>query len=296
MAHPQSSSIGGGLNQREYFVVVQARETKIPPQLCRMEISLHGKNALVGGGSVGIGRAIALELATLGANVTLLARTESALQATLRELDTATGQQHRYLVADFSQPDQWLGQVQVWCVQQPIHILVNNTGGPAGGPITSTAPEAFLAAYHNHLICNQLLAQTVLPGMQAAGYGRIINIISTSVKEPLDNLGVSNSTRWAVAGWAKTWANEVGRFGITVNNVLPGYTRTGRLKEIVEKRAAASGQSPEAVEEQFKGHTPLRRFAEPAEIAAAVAFLASPAAGYITGINLPVDGGRTRSL
>jgi 3-oxoacyl-[acyl-carrier protein] reductase len=132
--------------------------------------------------------------------------------------------------------------------------------------------------------------------MKSVGYGRIVNVISTSVKEPLDNLGVSNTTRWAVAGWSKTWANEVGRFGITVNNVLPGYTATGRLTEIVEKRATASGLTPEAVEEQFKSHVPLRRFAQPAEIAAAVAFLTTPAAGYINGVNLPVDGGRTKSL
>ncbi|MCY7328181.1 MAG: SDR family oxidoreductase [Saprospiraceae bacterium] len=250
----------------------------------------------MGGGSAGIGRAVALELAALGASVTLLARTESALEAALRDLDTTQGQQHGYIVADFSQSDQLVQQVKVLCAQLTIHILVNNTGGPAGGPITEATPEAFLATYHNHLICNQLLAQTVLPGMQAAGFGRIINIISTSVKEPLDHLGVSNTTRWAVAGWAKTWANEVGRFGITVNNVLPGYTRTGRLKEIVEKRAAASSQTTAAVEEQFKSQVPLRRFAEPAEVAAAVAFLASPAAGYISGINLPVDGGRTKSL
>ena len=261
-----------------------------------MEISLIGKNALVGGSSAGIGRAVATELASLGANVILVARTENALRIALEGLDKSQGQNHHLLVADFSQPAALLEQVNSLLARQPIHILVNNTGGPAGGPIIGASPESFLAAYNNHLICNQLLAQAVLPGMQVDGYGRIINIISTSVKEPLDNLGVSNSTRWAVAGWAKTWANEVGRFGITVNNVLPGYTRTGRLEEIVEKRAAGSNQSPAAVEEQFKSHVPLRRFAEPAEIAAAVAFLASPAAAYITGINLPVDGGRTRSL
>jgi 3-oxoacyl-[acyl-carrier protein] reductase len=261
-----------------------------------MNLSLTGLNALVGGASAGIGRATAQELAALGANVTLLARTESALQAALETLDTAQGQQHGYLVADFADSAELAKRVAQLAAEKTIHILVNNTGGPPGGPITAAAPEAFLAAYHNHLICNQLLAQAVLPGMKAAGHGRIINIISTSVKEPLDNLGVSNSTRWAVAGWAKTWANEVGPFGITVNNVLPGYTRTGRLVEIVEKRAAAAGITTEAVEQQFKSHVPLRRFAEPGEVAAAVAFLASPAAAYINGVNLPVDGGRTKSL
>lgn len=261
-----------------------------------MNLSLVNKNALVGGASAGIGRAVALELAALGANVTLVARTESTLQAALAELDMSQGQQHGYLVADFDDSQILLTKITELLLTKPVHVLVNNTGGPPGGPITGAKPEDFLRAYHNHLICNQLLAQAVLPGMKEAGYGRIVNIISTSVKEPLENLGVSNTTRWAVASWAKTWANEVGAFGITVNNVLPGYTGTGRLREIIEKRAAAAATPVETVENQFRNQVPLRRFAEPAEVAAAVAFLASPAAGYINGINLPVDGGRTRSL
>lgn len=261
-----------------------------------MNLSLSGKNALVGGASAGIGRAVATELAALGANVTLVARTESALQAAVAGLEAMPGQTHGYLVADFSDSQSLRERVSELLQRQTFHILVNNTGGPPGGPITEATPEAFLQAYHNHLICNQLLAQMLLPGMKAASFGRIVNVISTSVKEPLDGLGVSNSTRWAVASWAKTWANEVGRFGITVNNVLPGYTRTGRLEEIIQKRAAASNLSADEVAEQFKSHVPARRFAEPSEVAAAVAFLASPAAGYINGINLPVDGGRTRSL
>jgi len=221
-----------------------------------MKLALNHKNALVGGASAGIGRAVAVVLAALGANVTLMARTESTLREAVAALDISQGQQHGYLVVDFSDSKGLQEQVNNLLTRQSIHILVNNTGGPAGGPITEASAEAFLNTYHNHLICNQLLAQAVLPGMKAAGYGRIVNIISTSVKEPLDNLGVSNTTRWAVAGWAKTWASEVARFGITVNNVLPGYTRTGRLTEIIEKRAAS----------------------------------------YINGINLPVDGGRTKSL
>lgn len=261
-----------------------------------MNLSLLHKNALVGGASAGIGRATAIELAALGANVTLMARTTSALEATLATLDTSQGQKHGYLSVDFSDSQDLLNQVTALLEAQPMHILVNNTGGPAGGPITEARGEAFLMTYHNHLICNQLLAQAVLPGMKASGYGRIVNIISTSVKEPLDGLGVSNTTRWAVAAWAKTWANEVGQFGITVNNVLPGFTRTGRLEEIIEKRAAANASSREAVETQFKSQVPMRRFAEPSEVASAVAFLASPAAGYINGINLPVDGGRTKSM
>jgi 3-oxoacyl-[acyl-carrier protein] reductase len=261
-----------------------------------MNLSLLHKNALVGGAGAGIGRAVAIELATLGANVTLMARTESALQSAVAELDISQGQQHGYLVVDFSDIAGLEAAVRQLLETQSVHILVNNTGGPPGGPITAAPSAAFEQAFHNHLLCNQSLAQAVLPGMQAAGYGRIVNVISTSVKEPLENLGVSNTTRWAVAAWAKTWAGEVGRYGITVNNVLPGFTNTGRLQEIIEKRAAAGQIAQEAVAEQFRLQVPLRRFAEPAEVAAAVAFLASPAAGYISGINLPVDGGRTRSL
>lgn len=261
-----------------------------------MNLSLLHKNALVGGSSAGIGRAVAIELAALGANVLLVARTENTLRQALADLDTAQGQQHGYLVADFDDGQILLAKVSEILRKQPIHILVNNTGGPPGGPITEAAPESFLSAYHNHLICNQLLAQAVLPGMKESAYGRIINIISTSVKEPLDNLGVSNTTRWAVASWAKTWAGEVGRFGITVNNVLPGFTNTSRLEEIITKRQAAQQISREEIEQQFRNQVPLRRFAEPAEVAAAVAFLASPAAAYINGVNLPVDGGRTKSL
>ncbi len=261
-----------------------------------MNISLLGKNALVGGASAGIGRAVAVELAALGANVILVARTENTLQQATAALDTSLNQQHGYLVADFDDSLILMAKVSELLRSQTIHILVNNTGGPPGGPIIEALPENFLKAYHNHLICNQLLAQAVLPGMKAAGYGRVINIISTSVKEPLDNLGVSNTTRWAVAAWAKTWANEAGRFGVTVNNVLPGYTNTNRLQDIIEKRAAATQASGQDIEQQFKNQVPLRRFADPAEVAAAVAFLASPAAAYLNGVNLPVDGGRTRSL
>lgn len=261
-----------------------------------MNLSLSGQYALVGGASAGIGRAVATALAKMGAHVTLMARTESTLQEALAQLDTTQGQQHQYIVVDFADRTHLLRQVNQVLAQHPVHILVNNTGGPPGGPITAAEPEAFLAAYHNHLLCNHLLAQAVLPGMKEASHGRIVNIISTSVKEPLEGLGVSNTTRWAVASWAKTWANEVARFGITVNNVLPGYTLTGRLTEIMEKRASAQGTTTEEVAEQFKAGVPARRFGQPEEVAAAVAFLASPAAAYINGINLPVDGGRTKSL
>jgi 3-oxoacyl-[acyl-carrier protein] reductase len=261
-----------------------------------MNLSLLHRHAIVGGSSAGIGRAVAIELALLGAHVTLIARTESRLQAVITELDTAQGQQHRYIVGDYAHPTELVRRVADLVVGHPAHILVNNTGGPPPGPIVEASTEAFLLAYQQHLLCNQLLAQTVLPGMKENGYGRIINVISTSVKEPLDQLGVSNTTRWSVAAWAKTWANEVGPFGVTVNNVLPGYTETDRLHDIIARRSAQTETDMSIVQQQLQQHVPLRRFAQPQEVAAAVAFLASPAAAYITGINLPVDGGRTKSL
>lgn len=261
-----------------------------------MNLDLTGKYALVGGGGAGIGRATALELALLGANVTVMARTESALQAAVAAMDTTRGQQHAYRVVDFAHRDRLQAAVSALLEKHPVHILVNNTGGPPGGAIVEAEESAFVQAYANHLLCNQLLAQWLLPSMKAEGYGRIINIISTSVKEPLDGLGVSNTTRWAVAAWAKTWANEVAPFGITVNNVLPGFTRTGRLESLMQARAQAQGVAIEAIEAQFKQVAPLQRFGAPEEVGAAVAFLASPAAAFITGINLPVDGGRTKSL
>jgi 3-oxoacyl-[acyl-carrier protein] reductase len=261
-----------------------------------MNLSLKGINALVGGASAGIGQAVAVELALLGANVTLLARTESRLVAVKDSLSIEIGQQHGYVVADYANTSVLMEQVEGMLSKKPIHILVNNTGGPPGGPIVEASEGAFLEALHNHLICNHLLAQAVLPGMKLSGFGRIINVISTSVKEPIEGLGVSNTTRWAVASWAKTLSQEVGQFGITVNNVLPGFTETSRLDEIVEKRMAKFDQTKEMVTQSLQAQVPAKRFATPAEIAAAVAFLATPAAAYINGINLPVDGGRTKSL
>lgn len=261
-----------------------------------MDLNLRDKNALVCGSSKGIGKAAAIELALLGANVTLVARSAGILAELVDELDKSQGQQHDFLQADFSDTADLRKKVHGLVSGKTIHVLVNNTGGPAPGPILEASPEDFLDAYSRHLICNQLLVQLVTPGMKQAEYGRIINIISTSVKEPLENLGVSNTTRWAVASWAKTMAGELGPFGITVNNVLPGMTNTGRLNQIIEGRANHSGQSVETVIRQMQSVIPLGRFAHPHEIGSAIAFLASPAAAYITGTNVVVDGGRTKSL
>ena len=261
-----------------------------------MDISLLGKNALVCGSSKGIGKASAVVLSQQGANVTLVSRSENKLKAVLNELDTSKGQNHDYLVADFSNQDELRQKIENLVAQKNINILVNNTGGPPGGPIVDATSEAFLDAYHKHLVCNHLIATTVIPGMENSGYGRIINIISTSVKSPLIGLGVSNTTRGAVASWAKTLSNEIGIKGITVNNVLPGFTSTGRLDEIIQNKSKKTGKTVEETVNGMKSTVPMARFADPSEVANAVGFLASPAASYITGISIPVDGGRTKCL
>ena len=261
-----------------------------------MDISLKGKNALVCGSSKGIGKASAIVLSRQGANVILVSRSEDKMKAVLEELDTADGQQHSYLVADFSNRKELKTKVDQLVENTTVHVLINNTGGPPGGPIVNASAEAFLDAYQKHLLCNHLLATAVIPGMKAAGYGRIINVISTSVKAPLNGLGVSNTTRGAVASWAKTLSNEIGSTGITVNNVLPGFTSTDRLDEIIQNKSKKTGISVEDTVNAMKSTVPLQRFAAPSEVANAVGFLASPAASYITGINVPVDGGRTKSL
>ena len=258
-----------------------------------LPLSLTGRHALVCGASQGIGLAAAQQLAGLGATVTLMARNEERLQ---QALATLPGPGHHVAVADFMSPSEVRDQAQAIAAQREVHILVNNSGGPAGGPITEAATEAFEATFKQHLINNQILAQAVLPGMRKAGWGRIVNVISTSVKAPLAGLGVSNTVRGAVANWAKTWANEVAHLGITVNNVLPGATLTGRLTSLAEAKAQATNVSPEEVLANMASKVPAGRVGQPEEIAYAIAFLCSPAAGYISGINLPVDGGRTASL
>jgi 3-oxoacyl-[acyl-carrier protein] reductase len=252
--------------------------------------------ALVCGSTQGIGRACAMALANAGMSITLLARNRAALEATCSALPGGRDT-HGWLEADFTDPDAVRATVGAWLEHgEPVHVLVNNTGGPPGGAILEAAAGEFERALRAHLVCNQFLAQLLVPGMRAAGYGRIINIISTSVKQPIPNLGVSNTIRAAVASWSKTLAGEVGPDGITVNNILPGATRTGRLESVIRNRAEATGRSAESIAADMQAEIPLRRFAEPDEIAATVAFLASPEAGYISGVNLPVDGGRTACL
>lgn len=261
-----------------------------------MNLDLRDKHALVGGSSQGIGLAAALELAELGATVTLMARNEEKLKKALAQLPRPNKQSHDYLVADFSVPTEVQSAISEYVKENPIHILVNNTGGPPGGLAIDADISEYLSAFQLHLICNQHLAQATVPSMKEAGYGRIINVISTSVKAPLNGLGVSNTIRGAVANWSKTLANELGQFNITVNNVLPGATNTERLSSIVSNKAQKTGKSEDEVANDMANVVPMKRVAEPHEVAAAIAFLATPAASYINGINVPVDGGRTPSL
>ena len=263
-----------------------------------LNLDLKNHLALVGGATQGIGKAIAVELARQGVELVLLARNEEKLQKTLEALPRhATQLHHRYVVANYADPHSFdLALDRLRAMELPVSILINNTGGPLPGPVAEASGASFLEAFQQHLVCNQKLVQLSLPAMRRRGYGRIVNIISTSVKQPLDNLGVSNTVRAGVANWAKTLANELGADGITVNNVLPGATRTPRLDSIIQNSAKKAGTNMEQAGQNIKASIPAGRFGTPEELAYAVAFLASPYAAYINGINLPVDGGKTGAL
>ena len=258
-----------------------------------MTYSLAGKKALVCGSTQGIGRACAMEMALQGAEVTLMARREDGLRKVQEELSTDHGQTHGCVVADFADWQQVRDRLQEFLgAGGPIHILLNNTGGPPAGSLFDAVPEDLVKAFSQHILCNEVLVQATVPGMRAEGYGRVINIISTSVIQPIKGLGISNVTRGAVANWGRTLAHELGPYGITVNNILPGYTSTARLDSLIQRRADNAGSSVEQVKQQMVANVPLGRFATPQEIGTVAAFLASPAASYINGVNLPIDGGR----
>ncbi len=261
-----------------------------------MDLNLSGRHALVCGASEGIGRAAAHELALLGADVTVLARRPEALEAVVAALPCAGAQRHRTLAADVSRRDELRARVDALVAEAPVHVLVNNTGGPPGGPAFGADADAFLDAFGKHLLANHALAQAVVPGMRAARWGRIVNVVSTSVYEPIAGLGVSNTIRGAVASWAKTLSRELGADGITVNNVLPGYTETARIEQILRDRTAATGRTREEVVAAMLASVPAGRFAQAEETGGVIAFLCSPAAGYVNGVSLAVDGGRMHSI
>lgn len=261
-----------------------------------MNLSLEGKRALVCGGSQGIGRAVAEELALMGASCILMARNAEVLEEAALHLDTSLRQQHAVRAVDFSDRPAVFRVVEELLAEGPIEILINNNGGPPAGPLLGAGEEAFLAAYGGHVLLAQGLVQRLLPGMKETGFGRVVNIISTSVRIPLANLGVSNTTRGAMASWAKTLAGEVAPFGITVNSVLPGFTSTGRLDALMDHIAGSEGRDRGDVERGMVATVPMGRFGTPAEVAALAAFYATPAAAYITGTAVQVDGGRTGSI
>lgn len=262
-----------------------------------MNLDLKGKTAIVCGSTQGLGLASAQEIAALGANVVLFSRNEPKLKTAVQTLDVSMGQQHSYLVADFNHFSEVKKVIHSYLNKNgSAEILINNSGGPKGGLLLEAQEEEFLETFNRHLICSHILAKALVPLMKAAGYGRIVNIISTSVKQPIPGLAVSNTIRGAMASWSKTLATEVGPLGITVNNVLPGYTRTARYDELMNASAEKTGKSIEELEEAMINSIPLRKIGEPKDFGALVAFLCSPSAGYISGTNIPVDGGRLMCL
>lgn len=261
-----------------------------------MDLDLSNRHALVCGASEGIGRAAAAELAALGATVTVLSRRKGVLREVVAGLEGGAGRGHALAVADSADPLGLGTAVAAVVARRPVHILVNNTGGPPGGPLHAAQTAAFEDAFRRHVIANQILLQAVLPGMREAAWGRIVNVVSTSVREPIPGLGVSNTIRGAVASWAKTLARELAAEGITVNNVLPGFTETDRIRQLIRDRAAREGRSEEDVRQEMENSVPARRFAEAHETGGVIAFLCSPAAAYVNGVSLAVDGGRLQSI
>lgn len=259
-----------------------------------MNLELTNLNAVVCGSTQGIGLATAEVLAKLGANIYLLARNETKLKQISQRLDNTKGQVHNYLCIDFQNSSRLEQEIKK--IKIPIHILINNTGGPASGKLVDANLNEFNKAFEMHLINNHILVQHFVEGMKKEGFGRIVNVISTSVKSPIPGLGVSNTIRAAVANWAKTLSFELAEHGITVNNVLPGFTDTNRLKTLIEKKSKTLNKSVEEITKKMISSVPANRFGEAAEVADAIAYLCSPSSSYINGINLPVDGGRTTSL
>lgn len=261
-----------------------------------MNLDLKGKHALVCGGSDGLGFASANEMSLLGANVTLLARTEEKLKAAVGQLDTSKGQRHQFRSVDTADLDNIEVTAKELVSHSPIHILVNNTGGPAPGNILDEDPDKFINAFKQHVMAAQILSKAVIPGMRQHNYGRIINIISTSVRQPISILAVSNTIRGSMASWAKTMSLELAADQITVNNLLPGTIDTSRIRAIIKQQMEVTGKTKEELITNFEKDIPMHRIGVPEEFGAVVAFIASPAASYITGTSIPVDGGKIKSI
>lgn len=260
-----------------------------------LSTSLSGRHALVTGASRGIGRATARCLASLGAELTISARNGGDLDALHAELREAGAPAVRSLVLDFDQRDELADRLDALLEEHPVEVVVHNTGGPKGGKLLEAQPDAILGALSRHLLTAHLLMTRCLPGMRSAGYGRFITVTSTSVREPIPNLGVSNLTRASVASWAKTVSRELPS-GVTINNVMPGYTDTDRLGQLADAKAARTGTTAEAVFSDFVAKVPEGRLGRPEELGSVIAFLCSPAAAYVRGQSLAVDGGRLNCI
>ena len=260
-----------------------------------MDLNLEGKVALVGGASQGIGQATAQLLAERGAKVILMARRPDVLESVRNSMVHPS--RHRCFAIDVERYDELaLSLGRLVLETGPVGIWVNNTGGPKAGTLLEATPAEMERSFRGHVMASQVILKTLVPGMKSLKYGRIINVLSTSVKIPIPGLGVSNLIRAAMASWAKTLSQELGPMGITVNNILPGFTETPRLASLAADAALRSGTGEDKIRAAWIETIPLRRLAEPKETAEAIAFLASPRAAYISGISLPVDGGRTGAL
>lgn len=260
-----------------------------------MQISLEGKHALVGGSSKGIGRAIACQLAESGAKVTAVARSEGLLKDLVRELEDRTGRAHSCLVADYTDLKAYKALISAYLTKQPIDILVNNTQGPPAGTSLEKTVDDYQHAFDLLFQTAVFTTLQALPHMQQQGWGRVINVASVSVREPLNYLALSNSIRAGLVSWAKTLAGDAGPYGITVNSILTGYFNTDRLKQLNDKKAETMGISPEEVSAKLIEQVPVKRLGKPAEYGYLAAFLASDQAAYLNGATIPLDGGLLRS-
>ena len=260
-----------------------------------MNISLKGRTALVGGSTRGLGKAIAMQLAASGATITLMARNEEKLKSVLDELPSGEGQLHEYLVVDFADFEKCKDIVSAYFQTKKIDILVNNTNGPAAGGVLQKSIDDYQRSFDLLFKTVVFITMEALKGMQHNQFGRIINLASITVREPSPNLVLSNSIRSAVASWAKTLSRDIAPEGITVNNILTGYFDTERLDEINNLQSANKGISLQEFKDQMKLQVPARRFGRPEEFGWLVAFLASEQAAYITGANIPIDGGLLKS-
>ena len=257
--------------------------------------ALAGKRALICGASGGIGAATARMMAKAGASVVVAARSVDKLDALVQELASFGPGTHVAMALDLEDLSAVDAAVKALLNDGPVHVLVNNAGGPPGGALIDAEVDEFIAPFQRHLHASHTLVKGLLPGMEAAGYGRILQIISTSVKEPIPNIGVSNTLRGAMASWAKTLSRELPPC-VTINNVLPGFTATDRLSSLANSIQARTGKSAEDVHRGWMEQVPIDRLIDPLETAATLTYLALPAAGAIRGVSLAVDGGRLRSI